>query len=296
MPRWLLWSFLAVLCWGLWAVIPKLIGAALTAGQSQTLSTLGLVPVMVALAASRRLTVSGIRRRGIGAAFCAGALAGAANTAYYHALQLGGKAATLVSLTAMYPLVTVLLAMLFLRERLNPIQFAGLLLSLIAIWLFNVASVEGILSGWIAWAIIPIVLWGVAGLLQKVSTNHVSGELSTLWFLAAFVPMGILMWLLQPLAGPLALRTWLLVVALGLFFGLGNLAVLLAFAHSGKASVITPLTGLYSIVSVPAAILFFGEKVSVREWAGIGLALAAVVALAHETPPQSANASTVLPL
>jgi len=299
MPRWLLWSLFAVACWGLWAVTPKLIGTALTAGQSQTLSTVGLFPVMVALGLSRKLTACGIRRRGIVVAFCAGMLAGAANTAYYHALQLGGKAATLVSLTALYPIVTVLLAMIFLKERLNRVQLVGILLSLAAIWLFNIASVQGIggaLSGWIAWAIIPIVLWGVAGLLQKISTNHVSGELSTLWFLAAFVPTGIVMWFLQPLSGPVTVRTWLLVLALGLFFGLGNLAILLAFAHSGKASVITPLTGLYSIVSVPIAILVFGEKVSVHEWAGIGFALAAVVALARETPSQSANASNNRPL
>lgn len=294
MPRWFLWSMFAVLCWGWWAVTPKFIGAALTAGQSQALSTLGLLPVMVALLVSKRLTAVGNRRRGIVAAFCAGTLAGLANMAYYHALQLGGKAATLVSLTALYPLVTVLLAIVFLRERLNPIQFIGLLLSLTAMWLFNVGEVDGIFSTWIAWAVIPIVLWGVAGLLQKISTNHVSGELSTLWFLAAFIPIGVIMWLLQPLTGALAPRTWLLVAALGLFFGLGNLAILIAFAHSGKASVITPLTGLYSTVSVPIAILFLGEKVSTREWAGIGLALAAVVALSRETP-STASASTVQP-
>src|SRR4026207_545844 len=165
MPRWFLWSLFAVFCWGLWAVIPKLIGTALTAGQSQMLSTLGLLPVMIALAVSKRFAGSGNRKRGGSAAFCAGTLAGAANTAYYHALQLGGKEATLVSLTALYPVVTILLAMLFLRERLNRIQCVGLLLSLSAIWLFNVASVsgvEGTIAAWIVWAIIPIVLWGVA--------------------------------------------------------------------------------------------------------------------------------------
>jgi uncharacterized membrane protein len=74
----------------------------------------------------------------------------------------------------------------------------------------------------------------------------------------------------------------MLVSALGFFFGLGNLAILLAFAREGKASVIAPLAGLYPVVSIPIAILFLGEKVSGREWLGIGLALTAVVALAWE--------------
>ncbi len=284
MPRWLLWSFMAVLCWGLWAVMSKLIGDALTAAQSQALSTLGLVPVALALVASRRLSVSGNRRRGIGAAVAAGALASGGNVAYYHALNVGGKAATLVSLTALYPLVTVVLAVLLLRERLNAFQCAGMVLSLAAIYIFNVAGIEGLLSGWLAYALVPIACWGVAGLLQKISTNHVSGELSTLSFLAAFLPVAVIILLRQPLQGPLVLKTWLLVVALGLFLGLGNLAILSAFACGGSASVITPLTGLYPVVSVPVAILFLGERISGREWTGIGLALASVVALSRENP------------
>lgn len=284
MPRWLLWSFVAVLCWGVWAVISKLIGEALTAAQSQALSTLGLVPVAAALAASRRLTASGNRRRGIAAAFVAGTLACAGNVAYYHAMNVGGKAATLVSFTALYPLVTVMLAMLLLHERLNGFQAAGIGLSLAAIGLFNVAGVEGLFSGWLAYALIPIALWGVAGLLQKISTNHISGELSTLWFLAAFVPVALIILFLQPMPATVAPRTWLLVIALGLFFSLGNFAILAAFARAGKASIITPLTGLYPVVSVPIAIAFLGEKITARETAGIVLALLSVAALSYEKP------------
>ena len=284
MPRWLLWSFGAVLCWGLWAVISKLIGDALTAAQSQALSTLGLVPVVIALVVSKTLTASGDRRRGIGAAFGAGALACAGNVAYYHALNVGGKAATLVSLTALYPLVTVLLAMLLLHERLNAVQAVGIGLSLAAIGLFNVAGVEGLLSGRLGYALIPIALWGVAGLLQKISTNHISGELSTLLFLAAFVPVALIILFLQPMPEAVALKTWLLVVALGLFFSLGNFAILAAFANAGKASIITPLTGLYPVVSVPVAIFFLGEKITARETTGIALALVSVAALSCEKP------------
>ena len=55
MPRWFLLTILAVLCWGLWAVISKLIGESVTAAQSQALSTLGLIPVMLALGCSKKL-------------------------------------------------------------------------------------------------------------------------------------------------------------------------------------------------------------------------------------------------
>jgi hypothetical protein len=37
-------TFIALLCWGIWAVLSKLLGGALTGEQSQALSTLGLLP------------------------------------------------------------------------------------------------------------------------------------------------------------------------------------------------------------------------------------------------------------
>src|SRR6185436_14080249 len=163
MPRWFFLAVLAVLCWGLWAVISKLIGEALTAAQSQALSTLGLVPVMIALGWSRRLAVTGRRSSGITCGLVAGLLACAGNVAYYRALNSGAKAATVVPLTALYPLLTIALAVLLLRETLNRFQAAGVLLSLSAIYLFNVSSAEGILSSGLGYALLPIAFWGVAG-------------------------------------------------------------------------------------------------------------------------------------
>lgn len=284
MPRWFMLTVVAVLCWGLWAVISKLIGEAVTAAQSQALSTLGLVPVMLALGCSKKLTSTGNRRRGAINAFLAGALTCAGNVAYYHVLNVGGKASTVVPFTALYPLVTIVLAVIWLRERLNWIQLVGIALSLVSIYLFNVATVEGVVNPWLVYALIPIGLWGVSGLLQKISTNDISGELSALWFLAAFVPVAVALLFLQPLAGPVVFKTWLLVMALGLFFSLGNFAILLAFASAGKASIIAPLAGLYPLVSVPIAIVFLGEKIGPRETAGIIFALVSVAALSFEKP------------
>jgi drug/metabolite transporter (DMT)-like permease len=49
------------------------------------------------------------------------------------------------------------------------------------------------------------------------------------------------------------------------------------------------------VVTVPLAILWLGERVSPREWIGIGLSVAAVVALSRETPAAK-NPSTLQPL
>src|ERR1044071_3348051 len=116
MPRWLLWSLAALLSWGAWAILSKLIDAALSAAHSQALSTVGLLPVMIALGFSGRFSTTRQPFRGILPAFAAGVLGCAGNVAYYHALNRGGKAATVVPLTALYPLVTIVFAVIFLKE------------------------------------------------------------------------------------------------------------------------------------------------------------------------------------
>lgn len=285
MRLWLWWTLLAVLCWGLWALVARLIGDALSPGQQQSLSTLGLLPVMMALGFSGRLGPPGRGPRGILFALSAGVLTCLGNVAYYDVLNRGTKAATVVPLTALYPLVTIVLAVIFLRERINRIQSAGLLLSLGAIYLFNVQDDGALVSPWLLAALVPVGLWGVAALFQKLATQDLSGERATLWFLAAFLPVAALLLLGNPPTTGIGWRTWLLVLLMGFAFALGNLALLAAFARNGKASVITPLAGLYPLVSIPLAIGLLGEKVGHRETLGIAVALLAVFALACESAP-----------
>jgi drug/metabolite transporter (DMT)-like permease len=73
-----------------------------------------------------------------------------------------------------------------------------------------------------------------------------------------------------------------LVLSLGLCFGLGNLTLIHAYGAGGRASVVTPMASLYSVVTIPLAVLFLQERVTPREGLGIALALGAVVALSWE--------------
>src|SRR5262245_394874 len=191
MPRWFLWTLLAVMSWGLWAIFSKLIGDGLSATHSQALSTIGLLPLIVVLALEKSLTNPGSVALGALYGLGAGLLSAFGNLAYYDILQRGGKAATVIPLTALYPLVTVLLAVLFLRERLNRIQLGGVFLALGATYLFNVTSEKGLLNSALAIGLLPLVLWGVSGFLQKLSTNHLSGPRCALAYFLAFIPVAL---------------------------------------------------------------------------------------------------------
>jgi bacterial/archaeal transporter family protein len=139
MPRWLVFSVLTIGCWGAWGAVSKLASNDIDANTNQILFTLGLLPLIAIALRSPRLASSAgsIRRVGIGWAFLTGILGGTGNIAFFRALVVGGQASIVVPVTALFPLVTVILALAFLRERLGLMQKIGLVLALIAIYLIS---------------------------------------------------------------------------------------------------------------------------------------------------------------
>jgi transporter family protein len=73
---------------------------------------------------------------GWGAAFGAGLSTAVGLFCFFRALALG-KAALVVPLTAMYPVVTVVLSWLFLKESITLRHLAGVVLALVAVWLLS---------------------------------------------------------------------------------------------------------------------------------------------------------------
>ena len=296
MPRWIAWTLLTLLTWGIWLILFQRIGAEISPAHSQAISTLGIIPILLALGWIHDAPSSGNRRRGVWLALGSGILSCLGNIACYAALHQG-KAATVIPLTALYPVVTVLLAIPLLKEHLNRLQWTGIGVSLVAIYLFNVPAgmdePTGVVNRWMLLPLAAIVLWGITGLMQKASTNDISARLSAIWFLAAFVPVAVLILAYEPLPAGIALRTWAYALAMGFALALGNLTILLAFSSGGKAAIIVPLAGLYPLVSIPIAIFAFGERLGWRESGGIVLALAAVVLLSLQSEPDASSGATV---
>ena len=137
MPRWLIWTLLTLLSWGIWAVLFRRIGGELSEAHSQVISTLGILPILVVLALTKDRTPEPIDALASRWRLVSGILSCLGNIACYQALS-HAKAATVVPLTAMSPVVTILLAIPLLRERVHAIQWLGIGVSLVAILLFNV--------------------------------------------------------------------------------------------------------------------------------------------------------------
>jgi transporter family protein len=141
LPLWLLWSLVTVVLWGTWGLVSKIASDGVDAYMNQLLFTAGIVPLLVFAWWKVSRGWSGEQRvgrgRGMFWAFLTGILGGLGNMAYFEAMVKGGKASVVTPVTALFPMVTVVLALVFLKERLGRVQWVGLGLAFVAIYLLN---------------------------------------------------------------------------------------------------------------------------------------------------------------
>ena len=137
-PAWLWLSLLTVFLWGAWGVQSKLAVDRISAWMNQVLFPIGLLPPAVWLLFSKRLKEGINLPKGASYAFVTGVLGGTGNIAFYLALAGGGKAAVVVPLVGMAPLVTVLMAWRILHEHPTRLQMAGIALALVAGYLLSI--------------------------------------------------------------------------------------------------------------------------------------------------------------
>jgi drug/metabolite transporter (DMT)-like permease len=279
---------LSMLAYGVWGAVSSLASQNVSPLTLQIVSTAGLFPVALVLLFSKNISQGANRLRGILLAITTGLIGGTGNLILYQALRIGGEASVIFPLTGMYPLVTLILARLLLKERLNRVQSFGIALALMAIYLFSaqqssrgLSGWQDLLSPWMAYSLLTLLLFGMSCITQKFTTRYISDELSTIFFTVGFVPLAIVIWLVGSPPWNLSVRDWTVGIAVGLLMAIGTLA-LFAAMRRGKASIVTPLTALYPLVTVILAVAFLNEHLGLTKIAGIATALIAAMALSKE--------------
>ena len=135
-PAWAWYAGICIICWGLWAFLAKIGSESATAFQLQILFTLGMLPVALCMLAGMRWKLD-CDLKGASYGVLSGVTTGLGMLGYYGALHV--QSASVVSpVTGLFPLLTVVLAFVLLRERLNRVQICGIGLALIAIVILSI--------------------------------------------------------------------------------------------------------------------------------------------------------------
>jgi integral membrane protein len=134
---------------------------------------------------------------------------------------------------------------------------------------------------WALWALFSAVFAALTAILAKVGLKGIDSDLAT--FIRTLVIAAALIALLSytnkwRLTSELNTKNWLFLTLSGLAAGASWLAYFKALSL-GKASQVAPIDKFSLVLVVVFAVLFLGERPSVKEWIGIALIASGVFTL-----------------
>ena len=146
---------------------------------------------------------------------------------------------------------------------------------------------------WLIYAVVTTLFWGVWGALIEIPEK--AGFPATLgysvWALTmipcALVALALAGWKLERDA-----RSIFLGCAVGLL-GAGGQLLLFQALRTGPAYIVFPIISLYPVLTVILSVTLLKERASRRAWAGIFLALPAILALSWQSSGDSAATGTL---
>jgi transporter family protein len=140
---------------------------------------------------------------------------------------------------------------------------------------------------WLVFSIVALVLWGVTGVTQKLSTNRITSERSFLWFCWAMVALSAAVFAFARPPASLGALVIGCSIAGGTLNGLGAWTSFRALESGGKASIVISLISLYPLLTVVLAVLLLGERLTPMQTAGAIVAICAAILLSLESPPKT---------
>ncbi|NET56702.1 MAG: EamA family transporter [Symploca sp. SIO2E6] len=131
MKEWLIPTLGAVICWAGWAFLPKIAVQHLELKSVLICQVLGGLTIALFILVSSNYQLE-LNLRASSIAFASGAL-NILGVLFYLQAITKGKIALVATISALYPLLVIILALLFLQESLSLKQYIGLTFGLFSI-------------------------------------------------------------------------------------------------------------------------------------------------------------------
>jgi drug/metabolite transporter (DMT)-like permease len=262
---WLLYAMITTILWGVWGAlieIPERAGFPATLGYS----VWALTMIPVAFVALKLINWKLDRdKRSVFLGLSAGLMGCGGQLILFQCLRIG-PAYIVFPIISLYPVITIFLSVVFLKERASRRAWSGIILALIAILMLSYQSpenspVQGFL--WLILAILVFILWGLQAYIMKFagdsekegSMQAESFAFYTMISSVLLIPLAVLM---TDFAGSInwgfnGLYAAILIQAL-------NAVGYLFFAYTiryGKAIIVVPMMSLAPVVTVLLSLIIY---------------------------------------
>lgn len=281
---WLFYSIITAVFWGVWGAfieIPEKSGFPATLGY--VVWSLTMIPpsVFALYRTGWRLDhdLGSVVRGSV-----VGLLGAGGQLLLFQALRQG-PAYVVFPVISLYPVLTIILSLLFLKESTHLRQWIGIILAIIAIFFLSNPQVgHGAASGigWLALAVLVFLMWALQAFAMKFSNNLMRAE-------SIFFYMTVTALILAPVAVAMTdysnpvnwgFRGVWMAAIVQLLNAIGALTLVYALRY-GKAIIVVPLTGLAPVLTIIISLIFYGVVPGGILLAGLITASVAIVLLAE---------------
>jgi uncharacterized membrane protein len=281
---WLAYAIITTVFWGIWGAfieIPEKAGFPATLGYIVWSATM----IPCALVALKIINWKPeTDKRSVFLGLTVGILGAGGQLILFEALR-EGPAYIVFPLISLFPVLTIILSVIFLKEHTNKKHWTGITLALIAaVFLANPKLTGNETSGdnWLLLSVIVFIMWGLQAYVMKFSNNTMKAE-------SIFMYMAIGALLLCPFAiwmtdfsqsvnwgfkGPY------LAFIIQILNSIGALTLVYALRY-GKAIIVVPLTGLSPVITIIISLIIYAVFPGTVLLIGLIMAAVAILLLSE---------------
>ena len=257
---WLIYAIVTTLFWGVWGAfieIPEKSGFPATLGYVVWAITMIPCAIFALKVIKWKLDSD---RRSILLGSAVGFLGAGGQLILFHAL-VKVPAYLVFPIISLYPVVTVVLSVLFLKETTTKKHWYGIIAALFAIVMLSYQEPGNNGAGGLFWLVLPVIiflLWGVQAYVMKFSNETMRAE-------SIFFYMMLTGVLLTPIALGMtdfsADVNWgfkgpYLAAMIQVLNALGALSLVYALRY-GKAIIVVPMTALAPVITVILSLIIY---------------------------------------
>ena len=258
---WLLYATITTIFWGIWGAfieIPEKAGFPATLGY--VVWAIMMIPCsLIALYLIKWKLEYNTRSILLGS--LVGLLGAGGQLLLFQALRQG-PAYIVFPLISLFPILTIALSMLLLKEKASRKHWIGIIVALVAILLLSyqpAGASHSTGSTWLLLSIVVFILWGLQAYVMKFSNNSMKAESIFFYMMITgvmLIPVALMMtdfsakinWGFK---GPY------LASMIHVLNAVGALTLVYALRY-GKAIIVVPMTGLSPLITIVISLVIYG--------------------------------------
>ncbi len=279
---WLFYALVTTFTWGIWGAlieIPQNAGFPPTLGY--IVWSLTMIPcALIALYLIKWKIETD--KRSVLLGLTIGLLGAGGQLILFEALK-EGPAYIIFPFVSLYPILTILLSVLFLKEKTSGLKWVGIAVALFAIFFLSYQEPKSANASGYLWLILALLVfgaWALQAYVMKFSNETMKSESIFFYMTIAGLLLVPAAWRMTDFSHQvnLSFKGPYLAAIVHLLNSIGALTLVYALRY-GKAIIVVPLTGLAPVITIVLSLVIYSIMPGAMLLTGLVLAVIAIAIL-----------------